>query len=118
MIVYVKIIIGLVRGFKYLEEEQQIKLLDLYQCSPLIQNYGKKIKTKIKIYNNKPLNLLILSPDYVNYIYKNIDLRTKIHKYEHKLITNNDIDEIINDFHNTNYDCIINLCDGYNGVIY
>ena len=107
--------IGLVRGFKYLEEEQQIKLLDLYQCSPLIQNYGKKIKTKIKIDNNKPLNLLMLSPYYVNYEYKNIDLHTKIHKYEYKLITNNDIDEIINDFHNTNYDCIINLCDGYNG---
>jgi hypothetical protein len=36
--------IGKVRGFKHLNQTQQMFLLNNYNCSPLIQNVGKKSK--------------------------------------------------------------------------
>ena len=104
---------GEIRGFKHLDQSEQYYLLNNYNCSPLIQNVGKKLKTKRLIDQNEPLYLLVLSPNYTNYEFKNIDLHTKIHKYDHKAITNKDIDHIIDNFYNSEYDFVINLCDGY-----
>ena len=103
-----------IKGFKYLTFEQQQDLIT--SCSPLIKNYSKKINLQKKIENNYKLNLLVISPRYITYECNPIlDLHCdpQKYKYDQQLITNNDIDDVIMNFTESNYDCIINLCDGY-----
>lgn len=76
------------------------------------------IKLGEKLKNNEIVNLLFVSPNY-GPVYPYSDVETSYFSKDKfnchvKLITNDDISSIIDLFINSNdYDCIINMCDGY-----
>jgi len=78
-----------------------------------IVNRYENLLNKLK--NNEKLKLLFVSPDYKGtYPYSDVEIayfdKNKFDCHI-KLITNKDIPEIIE--LSKNYDCIVNLCDGY-----